>query len=112
MENFPSAHPNKVEESPEKILSSEEILAVFSEFSEGYTVTRELSDEKGIHFMEAQVPGEKEGEVTEYQYLRKGEGRNYHLSTVIHVVFYEDGIPVSSDMLATLNEETGEWEKL
>lgn len=114
MEKFPSSFPNKSEDNPEKILSSEEILQAISEHTEGYSLGRELSDEKGVYLREVAVAGEKEGEVTEYQYMRKGDHPNHNESdkTVISAIHYQDGIPVGGEQIATFNDETGEWTKL
>jgi hypothetical protein len=107
MEKFPSNSP---ERSPEKILTSEEVLQVLSQYAEGFTPGRELSDEKGVYLREVEVKGEKEGEVTEYQYMRRGShGKNQSDVTAISVIYYQDGIPVGGERLSSLDEETGEW---
>jgi hypothetical protein len=114
MEKLPGSSPNKAEESPERILSSEEVLAAISEHAEGYTLSRELSDEKGVYLREVEVAGDKEGEVTEYQYMRKGTHANHNESdqTAISVIYYQDGVPVGGQRIATFNDETGEWKRL
>lgn len=110
MEKFPSNTP---ERSPEKILSSQEVLEILSQYAEGYTDGRELSDDKGVYLREVEVPGEKDGEVTEYQYMRKGShGRNQSDVTAISTIYYQDGIPVGGERIAVFSEETGEWTKL
>ncbi len=97
-----------------KILSREEVLKAISEHVEGYTLSRELSDEKGVYLREVEVAGEKEGEVTEYQYMRKGRHSNHNESdqTAISVIYYRDGVPVGGERIAVFSEETGEWRKL
>jgi len=114
MEKIPGPKLNKTEEAPERILSSEEVLEALSEHAEGYTLGRELSDEKGVYLREIEIKGEKEGEVTEYQYMRKGRHANHNESdkTAISVIYYEDGMPVGGERIATFNEETGEWVRL
>ncbi len=110
MEKFPSrSHERKAE----KVLSSEEVLAAIAEHDEGFTLGRELSDEQGVYLREVVIQGEAEGETTEYIYMRKGRhGSNIESSeTVIRKMTFQDGIPVSQERVATLDEETGEWKK-
>jgi hypothetical protein len=114
MEKFPSSAPKSIESRPEKILTGAEVLEAISAYAEGYTLGRELSDEKGVYLREVEVKGEKEGEVTEYRYIRKGEYANNNASTetVIERVTYEDGVPTGGERVAVFNDETGEWKKL
>ena len=114
MEKFPVAPTDKNEGTSEKILSSEEVLKAISEHAEGYTLSRELSDDQGVYLREVEVKGEKEGEVTEYQYMRKGRHPNHNESdkTAISAIYYENGVPVGGELLAVFNDETGEWRKL
>jgi hypothetical protein len=52
-------------------------------------------NEKGLYLLEVVVPGEKEGETTQYEYNRKGTYKECQSSeTEIHVVYYENGTPV------------------
>lgn len=113
MEKFPS-RPKSPEAQSEKILSSEEVLEALSQHAEGFTLSRELSDEKGVYLREIEVQGEKEGEVVEYQYMRKGMHSNHNQSseTVIRVTYYQDGIPVTGETVARFDEQTGQWKKL
>ncbi len=107
MEQRPTNIP---ERSPEKILSSEEVLQALSLYAEGYTLGRELSDEKGVYLREVEVKGEREGEMTEYLYMRKGSyGMNQSDVTAISVTYYQDGMPVGGERVAVFNEETSEW---
>jgi hypothetical protein len=102
---------NSPERGPEKILTSEEVLHALSRYAEGFTVGRELSDEKGVYLREVTVPGEKEGNFTEYQYKRKvGHGTNRSTITSINAIYYQNGIPLSGDTVSVFNEETGQWE--
>ena len=50
-------------------------------------------------------------ETAEYQYMRKGifPNHNESLETTIHVVYFENGIPVGGHDIANYNSETGEW---
>jgi hypothetical protein len=114
MEKFPSPTSGNIEKKSEKILTSAEILEAISQHAEGFTLSRELSDEKGVYLREVEVKGEKEGEVTEYQYMRKGIHSNHNESevTAISRIYYQDGMPIGGDKVAILNEETGEWEKV
>ncbi|MBY0294033.1 hypothetical protein K2Q08_01720, partial [Patescibacteria group bacterium] len=63
---------------------------------------------------EVEVRGEKEGEGTEYQYMRKGTHSNHNESeeTVISVAYYQDGMPISGERIAVFNEDTEEWVRL
>jgi hypothetical protein len=114
MEKFPSSAANSSEKKPEVILTSEQILEALSQHAEGFTLSRELSDEKGVYLREIEVVGENEGEVIEYQYMRKGVHPNNNVSdvTTISRIYYQDGVPVGGDKVATFNEETGEWKTL
>jgi len=105
---------NKFEKGPEKILTKEEVLEIISRFAENIIPVRELSDEQGLYLLEVSVPSEKVGEVTQYEYMRKGKfpNNNESLLTVIHVVYYENGIPVGGNDIANYNSETGEWEEV
>jgi hypothetical protein len=95
MENFTQG------ENSENILTREDILREMSRFIEGVDVSRELSDNQGIYLLEIVTPGERPGETTEYQYFRKGKFPNHIQSseTCIYKVYFEDGIPVSSETL-------------
>lgn len=79
--------------------------------AEKAVVVRELSDEQGLYFLEAEVKGEKLGEITRYEYCRKGHfpDGNKSTGTVIHVVFYEGDTAVGGHNIADFNSETGEW---
>jgi hypothetical protein len=113
MEKFPK-HDSKVENKSEKILTSQEISAVISQYAENHIPSRELSDEKGIYLKEVEVKGEKEGEITVYQYMRKGNHSNHNESDVaaISCIFYQDGVPVGGDRIAKFNEDIGTWENI
>jgi hypothetical protein len=112
MEKLPQ--PHSIESKEERILSSQEVLDAISQFAEGYTPGRELSDEKGVYLREVELEGEKAGETIEYQYMRKGNHgkQNASTETAISVIYYDDGMPVGGQRVAILNEETGEWEKV
>jgi hypothetical protein len=113
MEKFPGSKPtSSVEKKPERILSSGEVLEAISQYAEGFTLSRELSDGKGVYLREVEIAGEKESEFTEYQYKRKGIFPNNNTSdaTVINRIDYQDGMPAGGERIAILNEETGMWE--
>lgn len=99
----------------ERVPSSEEILAAISEHAEGYTVRRELSDEKGVYLLEVEIKGE-DGEIAEeYQYVRKGGPRSYNPEydeTKIVCVRFHEGMPVGGEKVAVFNDQTGEWRKV
>ncbi len=104
MENF-------IEKSPEKIPTKQEVLDVISRFVENPTIVIELADERGLYSLEVKVEGKKPGETIQYEYLRKGSFPNGYksTSTVIHVVYREDGKVVWGENVADYNYETGEW---
>jgi len=114
MEKFPTPKPHTPESASERILSSQEVLDAISQFAEGYTLGRELSDEQGVYLREVEIEGEKTGETIEYQYMRKGNHGNQNVSmeTAISVIYYDDGMPVGGSRVAILDEETGEWRKV
>ncbi|MDB5264842.1 MAG: hypothetical protein JWN64_413 [Parcubacteria group bacterium] len=109
---------NNPEKKQDKILSSQEVLDAISQYAEGFTPGRELSDEQGVYLREVEVKGEKEGEMTEYRFMRKGKypnrngTKNAEERTLITAIFYIDGVPVGSESIAEFNEETGEWRKM
>ena len=102
---------NYIEHGNERIPTREEILDVIGRHAEKYTVGRELFDEKGLYLFEIKVEGKETTEITEYQYMRKGifPNHNESLETTIHVVYFENGIPVGGHDIANYNSETGEW---
>jgi hypothetical protein len=104
MENF-------IEKGPEQILSKEEVLEAISRYAENAEIVRELSDENGLYLLEAKILGEKPGEITQFEYMRKGTFPNHNESveTAIHKVFYENEIPVGGESVAVFKPETGEW---
>ncbi len=114
MEKFPGSQPHSIENKRETILSSQEVLDALSQYIEGYTLGRELSDEQGVYLREVERTGENGGETIEYQYMRKGNhGRqNVSTETAISVIYYENGMPVGGNRVAILNEETGEWRRV
>ena len=102
---------NYIEHGNERIPAREEILDIIGRHEEKYTVGRELFDEKGLYLLEIKVEGKETTETTEYQYMRKGifSNHNESLETTIHVVYFENGIPVGGHDIANYNSETGEW---
>ncbi len=99
-----------MESSPERIPSKNEVLIFISRFVENPTVTRELSDSKGLYLLEVQTKGTEQGEIVEYQYMRKGRfGMNQARETGICVTSYKNSTPEHSDMIAVYNSERGEW---
>ena len=108
-ESFSSPYPDEVEHT-EKPLTKEEVIAALDRHVQNYTVQRELSDAEGVYIFEVIIPGEKEGEVTEYTYQRKGVfGTNQSSTTTVSVAYYEDGMPVGGKTLANYDEKTGLW---
>ncbi|MEK7609976.1 MAG: hypothetical protein AAB470_02560 [Patescibacteria group bacterium] len=101
----------KTEKGPERIPTKEEVLEVIARYIENATFVRELSDEQGLYLLEVKVQGEKTGETIQYEYIRKGKFPNHNesVSTVIHIVYYENEIPVGGHDVANFDSETGEW---
>jgi hypothetical protein len=98
------------EEDSEHIPTPEEVHAVFRELAgeKEYKETRKLEDEKGVYVLEIEVPGDDEGQVIEYAYMRKGSYGNMGITaTEIHVTYYEDGRPISGTSAAKF--ENGNW---
>lgn len=110
MEKFPGSSPEK---KAERVLTSGEVLEAISERAEGFILSRELSDEQGVYLLEVEIKGENEGEVTEYQYMRKGVHPNHNESdvTAISRIDYKDGVPIGGERVAVFDEKTGEWRK-
>ncbi len=104
--------PSRQEKSVESIPTKEEVLLEIAKYCENPTVKRELSDEKGVYLLEVEIPGAKPGETTEYIYQRKGEFPNGSKAedTIINVAYFEDGIPVGGESVATYNPDTKTWE--
>jgi hypothetical protein len=102
---------NLIEKGPERILSKEEVLEVIARYGENAELVRELSDEQGLYLLEAKIEGKEPGEVIQYEYMRKGRFPNHNEAseTALHVVYYQDEIPVGGDKVAVYNSETGEW---
>lgn len=97
----------------EPIPSEAEVHALFRELikTAEYTVTRKFEDERGLYFLEVSAPGEKEGEMTEYLYMRKGKyQQGQSLTTEITVTYYEDDMPVGGTSAARYVD--GEWKIL
>lgn len=93
----------------EHIPTLEEIHAIFRELIKvGYKEVRHIGDAQGPCILEVAIPGEKEGETTQYEYMRKGEYKEgASLSTEIHIVYYENGIPVGGTSAARFVD--GKW---
>ena len=102
---------NPLEKSLERIPNKKEVIIAMSRFLENLAVTRELSDDRGLYLLEAQVSGKKPGETIEYQYMRKGAfpNQNREVETSICAYYYQDGTPVSGETIAVYESETGEW---
>lgn len=102
---------NPLEKSPERIPNKEEMVLAMARFLENLSVTRELSDNVGLYLLEAQVAGKEEGEIIEYQYMRKGAfpNQNREVETSICAYYYQDGVPISGETIAVYNSETREW---
>ena len=97
----------------EHIPTPEELFSVFQELTEKeYTEIRRREDEKGIYLLEITVPGELEGEVIEYAYIRKGKYKECETSAIgeINVTYYKDNFPISGTSAARYID--GAWKIL
>ena len=106
MENF-------AEKAPERIPERTEVLEVISRFCENPAIVRELSDDLGLYLLEVKVLGENPGEIVQYEYRRQGvfPDHNESTETVIHKVYYENGMPVGGEKMAVL-KDGGVWEDI
>ena len=100
---------NPYETGRELVPTPEQVQAVFTEIAKKECAeTRRCEDEQGLYLLEATVPGENEGEVTEYAYMRKGHFPEGQISaTEIHVTYYENGTPVGGTSAARYVD--GKW---
>ncbi len=105
---------NQTEKSPERIFTKEEVMEIISRYAENAVVVRELSNEQGLYLLEAEIKGEKTGETTQYMYMREGIFPNHNEAseTAIHVVYYQDEMPVGGDKIAVYKPERAEWEEI
>jgi hypothetical protein len=103
-----------IEKGPEKIPTRDEVLEVISSIAESAEIVRELSDEQGLYLLEAKIECDTPGETTQYEYIRKGRypDGNQSAATVIHIVYYENEMPVGGHNVADYNYNTGKWDKI
>lgn len=100
--------PPFIEQFPNK----EEALLEIGRHCENPKIKRELYDDKGSLFI-LEVEAEVAGKPVECMYQRAGTlGKNASTATEIHILFIEDGIPVSSDLVSTYNPQTKKWNKV
>jgi hypothetical protein len=108
LENF-----NAFEAAPEHIPTPEEVSSIFKKLTEKeQTEGRKLEDEKGLYLLEITTPGDIEGEVNEYAYMRKGKhNEGQTSSTSIQITTYDkDGVPYWGTTVAECVD--GKWEIL
>ncbi len=98
------------ENTPERILTKDEVMKIISRFVENPTIVSELSNEQGLYSLEVKNQSDEKGEKI-YQYMRKGQfgNQNRSTATVIHVVLYKDGEACTCYDTVNYNPETGEW---
>jgi|GEM_PF-1194346 len=96
-------------ERAEQIPTEEEVRGVFQEIIAGpYAESRKREDGRGLYLLDVTVPGEKDGEVIEYSYMRAGRYAEGQASnTRIDKAVYQDGVPVAGEGVAELIN--GEW---
>jgi len=104
---------NPNEGGPKQVPTKEQVEGIFSRFGEKVTLVRELYDEQGaLYLLEAKVESEgaKEGEVTQYEYMREGVFPTHDSSkTAVREVYYMDGDAVGLGRVMVYSPETGEW---
>lgn len=100
---------NSFENAKERIATVEEVKSVLQELTGGEAqLIKQREDDQGLYWYEAVAPGEREGAVSEYRYIRQGtypEGESS--ASEIHVVYYEDDFPVSGATVAKF--QSGRW---
>lgn len=96
-------------EQQEHISTTEEIHSVFKELTDKeYTEVLKREDEKGVYRLDVTIPGNLEGEITEYSYMRSGKyPEGSCMTTEIYVNYYENDIPVGGTSAARLID--GKW---
>ena len=111
---------NFIENKP-RIFTKEEVLATIGNFAKGAVFVDEKSDEKGLCWMSVKVVEEKLNETTEIQYRREGmvdKNGKTESETYLFALRYIDGMyekggdPISGEIIAFANTETGELELL
>ena len=108
---------NPFEKSPELIPTKEGVLDLVSHYLENAVVVRELSDDAGLYFLEAEAPGDVPGETVRYQYMRKGNhaGLNFKgdaesTGTTLSAEYYQDGKFFAAEHVAEYHQEIAEWQ--
>ena len=102
--------PKSFETKSERVPTYEEIHSALKKLIRGkYKEVRGLEDEQGNCMLEVIIPGEKEGERTQYEYNRKGKYEGFRAAeTEIHIVYYKDGVPIGGELVAKF--VNGKWE--
>jgi len=100
--NLNLSEKESAEKESEYIPTPEEVRLIFEKLiSREYKEIRRCEDKKGLYLLEVVVPGDSEGEVIEYTYMRKGEYKEgSSSSTGIYKVFYEGGRYISGTSVA------------
>jgi len=98
------------QENMEQIPTKEEVLSLIE--TENYSITRELTDEKGLYLLEVET--EEQGERKEFSYTRKGRfAECQSTETRIDIVYLdENGIPTGGEPYMILQQETGDWRRV
>jgi hypothetical protein len=103
--------PTSFEQEKEKIPTIGEINSLVDLFANKKEVKQKKvhEDGQGIYLAEFTVAGDIGGEMTEFNYMRKGhhEKGGTMVTSLEAVYFDKDGIPFCSDTLA--NHINGEW---
>jgi len=110
-----SEEPKVEKESPERIPTPEEVLALFEKLvgEAKFGERRRLEDEQGLYLWEIEITQE-DGGTTEYSYIRKGNYKERGLAggsaseTAIHVTYFDnEGVPISGHSVSKLID--GKW---
>ncbi len=99
---------NPIEGNREHIPTLEEVISVFREILKGkdFKLTRKLEDSKGLYVLEIKTKGEKDGEVDEYSYMRKGKYKEGESSmTEIYMAKYYNSIAITGESAARYIDE-------
>jgi hypothetical protein len=103
---------DRFERRSERIPTAEEVRGILRRMiGKEYAETKKLEDDKGLYRLDVKVPGEKENEIVEYEYVRKAHNEVVGSTAIeIFVTYYKDGEPISGTSAARY--VNGKWEIL
>lgn len=107
---------NNIEKIPERILTKDEVMREISRYAENPEIVRILTDEHDqIYLIEAKISETNPGEITQYEYMRKGRfanGAHQASETAIHLMYYKNGVAAGGHKVTVYRPKTGEWEEV